>query len=105
MVADLVGGGLLAASLPLMADRGRAAAIVDLTGDLDEALDRNITVHGVLLRPGRELLESLGRLVERGVLRPTLDEVVPLAEAARALRRVQSGSGQGKVVLSVPTLA
>src|SRR6266567_2832577 len=105
MVADLVGGGLLAASLPLMADGGRAAAIVDLTGDLDEALDRNITVHGVLLRPGRELLESLGRLVERGVLWPTLDEVLPLAEAARALRRVQSGSGQGKVVLSVPTLA
>jgi NADPH2:quinone reductase len=104
MVADLVGGGLLAASLPLMADGGRAAAIVDLTDDLDEALDRNITVHGVLLRPGRELLESLGRLVERGVLRPTLDEVVPLAEAGRALRRVQSGSGHGKVVLSVPTV-
>src|SRR6266576_4244684 len=99
MAADLVSGGLLAASPPLMADGGRAAAIVDLTGDLDEALDRNITVHGVLLRPGRELLESRGRLVERGVLWR------PLAEAARALRRVQSGSGQGKVVLSVPTLA
>jgi NADPH2:quinone reductase len=103
LVADLVGGGLLAASLPLMAEGGRAAAIVDLAGDLDEALDRNITVHGVLLRPGRELLGSLGRLVERGVLRPTLDEVLPLTEAARALRRVASGSGRGKVVLRVPS--
>jgi len=100
LVADLVGGGLLAASLPLMAEGGRAAAIVDLSGDLDETLDRNITVHGVLLRPGRELLESLRALVERGVLRPTIDEVLPLTEAARALRRVESGSGQGKVVLT-----
>jgi NADPH2:quinone reductase len=103
LVADLVGGGLLAASLPLMAEGGRAASITDLSGDLDEALDRNITVHGVLLRPGQQRLESLRRLVDRGVLRPVLDEVLPLTEAVRALRRVESGSGQGKVVLRVPS--
>ena len=93
--------GLLAASLPLMADGGRAAAIVDLTGDLEEAIDRNITVHGVLLQSGRDVLERLRAHVERGTLRPTIDQVNTLAEAARAHERVLAGSGQGKAVLTV----
>jgi NADPH2:quinone reductase len=102
VAVDLVGGGRLAASLELMAEGGRAGSIVDLAGDLDEALDRNLTLHGLLVRPGADALAKLGELVEAGVLRPEIDEVLPLAQAARAHERVESGSGQGKLVLSVP---
>jgi NADPH2:quinone reductase len=101
IAVDLVGGGCLAASLELMAESGRAGSIVDLAGDLDEALDRNLTLHGLLVRPGVDALAQLGELVEAGVLRPEIDEVLPLEQAARAHERVESGSGQGKLVLSV----
>lgn len=98
--ADLVGAGLLAASLPYVAEGGRAGSIVELTGDYEEAVDRNLTIHGVLVRPGRGVLEQLGRLVSDGLLRPHVDAVVPLEECRAVHERLESGSGQGKVVLA-----
>ena len=50
-VVDLV-GGQLEPSLPHVRVGGHAATIVDLTGDLDLAIDRNIDLHGVLMRAG-----------------------------------------------------
>ena len=50
-VVDLV-GGLLEPSLPHVRVGGHAATIVDLSGDLELAIDRNIDLHGVLLRVG-----------------------------------------------------
>ena len=101
IVADLAGHGTLAASLDVIAEGGRAGSIVELSGDLDEAADRNVTLHGVLVRPGREVLTTLGELAEAGTVRPVLDEVLELEEAPRAHRRVETGSGQGKVVLTI----
>jgi NADPH:quinone reductase len=101
MVADLVGDGRLPASLPVMAEGGRAASIVELAGDLEEAVDRNVTLHGVLVRPGRPVLDRLHGLVETGAVRPVIDDVLPLGEAARAHRRVETRSGQGKLVLTI----
>jgi NADPH2:quinone reductase len=101
IVADLAGHGTLAASLNVIAEGGRAGSIVELAGDLDEAADRNVTLHGVLVRPGREVLATLGKLAEAGTVRPMLDEVLELEEAPRAHRRVETGSGQGKVVLTL----
>ena len=100
MVADLVGYGTLAASLPVVREGGRAGSIVELAGDL-EAVDRNITVHGVLVRPSRQVLEVLAAAVAGGSLRPVVDQVLELTDAAVAHRRVESGHGQGKVVLRV----
>jgi NADPH:quinone reductase len=100
MVADLVGGARLAASLDVMAEGGRAAGIVDLAGDLEEAIDRNIAIHGLLVRPGRDALAALRAEVDAGHVRPVLDEVLDLKEAPRAHERVETGSGQGKLVLT-----
>jgi len=101
MVADLVGYGTLAASLPMVREGGRAGSIVELAGDLEPAVDRNITLHGVLLRPSRQVLEVLAAAVAGGSLRPVVDQVLDLADAAAAHRRVESRHGQGKVVLRV----
>lgn len=98
-VADLVGQGLLARSLAGIREGGKAATIVELTGDLDDAIDRNITLHGVLVRPDRETLKRLVAAVTAGLLRPVVDEVLDFQSAAIAHRRVESGHGQGKVVL------
>jgi NADPH2:quinone reductase len=100
-VVDLVGKGLLNDSLPFVAEYGVAASIVELTGDLEEAIDRNITIHGVLLRPDGSDLERLAAEVGSGRLRAVIDEVVELERAHVAHRRVERGHGQGKVVLEV----
>jgi NADPH2:quinone reductase len=101
VVADLVGNGLLAASLPVLKEGGRAGSIVELAGDLEPAVDRNLTLHGVLVRPSRPVLGVLAAAVADGSLRPVVDKVLDWADAASAHRRVESGRGQGKVVLRV----
>jgi len=58
-------------------------------------------LEGVLLRPSRAVLEVLAAAVADGSLRPVVDQVLELADAAVAHRRVESRRGQGKVVLRV----
>jgi NADPH:quinone reductase len=100
-VADLVGGGLLARSLPAVREGGRAASIVELTGDFEEAVDRNISLHGVLVRPSAATLDRLAAAVEVGTLRPIVDEVVELDGIAAAHRRLETGHGQGRIALRI----
>jgi NADPH:quinone reductase len=100
-VADLVGQGLVARSLSAIKDGGQAASIVELAGDYEEAIDRNITLHGVLVRPARETLDRLAAAVQGGSLRPIVDEVFELGTIAAAHRRVETGHGQGKAVLRI----
>jgi NADPH:quinone reductase-like Zn-dependent oxidoreductase len=53
------------------------------------------------VRPSRAVLEALAAAVADGSLRPVVDQVLELADAAVAYRRVESRRGQGKVVLQV----
>lgn len=100
-IADFVGGETLPQSLGAIRPYGRAASTVGVRGDLDQLLDLNLTLHGILVRPEQTRLEALDKLVSTGALRPIIDQVLPLEEAAQAHRRLESGHGQGKVVLWV----
>jgi NADPH2:quinone reductase len=100
-VADFVGGETLARSLAVIRPYGRAASSVGVRGDLDRLLDLNLTLHGILVRPEQRRLEIFDRLVSSGALRPIIDQVLPLEEAAQAHRQLESGHGQGKIVLAV----
>lgn len=96
-VVDLV-GGLLEPSLPSVRVGGHAATIVDLGGELDLAIDRNLDVHGILVRPGRDSLDALAAEVAAG-LRPTVVATYPLEQAAEAHRRLEAGGVGGKLVV------
>jgi NADPH:quinone reductase len=100
-VADLAGYGLLARSLGVVREGGQAASIVELTGDFEEAVDRNITLHGVLVRPSTQTLDRLAAAVAAGSLRPVVDQVFDLGTIAEGHRRVETGHGQGKAVLRI----
>jgi NADPH:quinone reductase-like Zn-dependent oxidoreductase len=50
---------------------------------------------------GRRDMDDVNTLVESGALRPVIDRVYPLEEAAAALRRVEDGQMLGKVVISI----
>jgi NADPH2:quinone reductase len=100
-VADFVGGETLAQSLAAIRPNGRVASSVGVKGDLDRLLDLNLTLHGILVRPEQRRLEAINRLVSSGALRPIIDQVLPLEEAAQAHRLLESGHGPGKIVLVV----
>ena len=46
-------------------------------------------------------LETLTELADRGKLRPVIDRVYPLSEAANAIRRLHNGRARGKLVVTV----
>lgn len=98
-VADCAGHGLLAASLVGLREGGSAGSIVELTGDFEEAVDRNQRLHGVLVRPERGTLDRLRDAVEKGALRPVVDAVVEQDAIVGAHRALDAGRGAGKIVL------
>jgi NADPH2:quinone reductase len=99
-IADLVGGEVLASSLEVLREGGRAAAIIAPEGDLEPAIDRNHTLHGVLLDAGNQAtLEAVRGLVAAGELRPIVSSVYPLEEVAQAHAALERGHVQGKIVL------
>jgi NADPH:quinone reductase-like Zn-dependent oxidoreductase len=100
-VADCAGHGLLAASLVGVREGGSAGSIVELSGDFEEAIDRNIRLHGVLVRPERETLDRLREAVELGALRPVVDAVVEPDAIVDTHRGIESVHGIGKAVLQM----
>ncbi|HEY3528145.1 MAG TPA: NADP-dependent oxidoreductase [Nocardioides sp.] len=98
-VVDLV-GGQLEPSLPYVRVGGHAATIVDLSGDLELAIDRNIDLHGVLMRPGRDRLYQLASAISAGV-RPHVTDTYPLERVADAHRRLEAGRVGGKLVVTL----
>ena len=98
-VADCAGHGVLAASLVGIREGGSAGSIVELTGDFEEAIDRNVRLHGVLVRPERETLDRLREAVDQGALRPVVDAVVEPDAIVETHRRLEGGHGIGRVVL------
>jgi NADPH2:quinone reductase len=98
-VVDLV-GGRLESSLLHVREGGHAATIVDLTGDLELAIDRNIDLHGVLMRAGRDRLYELAAEVAAGV-RPHVTDTYPIERTAEAHRRLAVGRVGGKLVITL----
>jgi NADPH:quinone reductase len=100
-VFDTAGGDLISKSVGATRPFGRLASIISLQGDLTPAYQRNQTIHGVLLLRERKRLDEISLLIERGQMRPIVDEVLPLNEVGKAHERLDSGHGRGKVALRV----
>lgn len=84
----------------------RGGRLVQLTRTNDERMPELAEAAGVtagftLAEPDRTGLLALAELVGSGRLKPTIDTVFPLEEAAKAQELVATGKTTGKVVLSV----
>jgi NADPH:quinone reductase len=99
-VADLVGGPVLNRALPALRPGGAIAAIETPELDLDQLLDNNWTLHGVLIRDDGPRLRRLAALLADG-LRSEVSEVLPLAEAAKAHQLLEGGATRGKILLDL----
>lgn len=65
------------------------------------AAKRGVRFAAVGVEPDHVALEKLAELADAGVIRPHIQEVFDLADAAKAHELVAAGGVQGKVVLTV----
>ncbi len=115
VILDMVGALYMADNLAALRDDGRLVLIAFLKGsraevDFMEVMRRRLTITGSTLRPRppaekRRLrdavLAHVWPWVAEGKVRPVIDSTFPLAEAAKAHARMDSGEHAGKIVLVV----
>jgi NADPH:quinone reductase len=115
VVLELVGGLYLLASIDSAALKGRIVLIGLMAGrsatlNLGTVLNRRLTIRGTALRsrPAREKADATAAfvrdvlpLLEKGVVRPVVDRVLPLDDIRAAHELMESNETFGKVVLRV----
>jgi putative PIG3 family NAD(P)H quinone oxidoreductase len=114
-VIDMVGGDYLPRNLQCLAEEGRHVSIAVQRGATAEIpifdiMRRRLTLTGSTLRPRSKefkqlVADELDRMVwphvAAGRLKPVIDSIFPLAEAAKAHARMDSGDHVGKIVLTI----
>jgi NADPH:quinone reductase-like Zn-dependent oxidoreductase len=100
LVFDTVGGDRLERSLAVLRPGGTLVSVAE-EPPAEQAAERGLRALYFVVEPNREELVQLGRLADSGSLRPTIDQVFPLADARAAFERSLSGSRRGKIVLRV----
>jgi NADPH:quinone reductase len=113
VLLDLVGGPYVKASQKAMAHKGRMILVGTVAGgsyelDARYVMSKRLQIRGTVLR-ARSLEEKMAAtrlfaaevvpLLARGVLRPNVDSVFPLAEISKAHQRLESNETFGKVVV------
>jgi len=115
VVLDMIGGDYVPRNLACLADDGRHVSIAFQRGSkaellLPDIMRRRLTLTGSTLRPrslafktmvADEIARTVWPYAEGGRLRPVIDSTFPLAEAAAAHARMESGEHVGKIVLQV----
>ena len=115
VVLDMVGGDYVPRNLACLADDGRHVSIAFQRGATAEVpimdiMRRRLTLTGSTLRPrdvqfktmvADELAKTVWPYVEGNRLKPVIDQLFPLGEAAAAHARMESGDHVGKIVLTM----
>ena len=113
VVLDPVGARYLGLHVRLLATGGRVVVIGLMGGssaelDMAALMTKRATLHGSTLRsrPWQEkaavcaaVVEQVWPLVAAGAVRPVVDRVLPLADAAEGHRVLEAGEHVGKVLL------
>ncbi|NNC48387.1 MAG: NAD(P)H-quinone oxidoreductase [Sphingomonas sp.] len=115
VVLDMVGGDYVPRNLACLADEGRHVSIAFQRGakaelPIMDVMRRRLILTGSTLRArspafktmvADELKAHVWPFVEGGRLRPVMDEVFALQDAAKAHARMEAGEHVGKIVLKV----
>jgi NADPH:quinone reductase-like Zn-dependent oxidoreductase len=110
----MVGGDYVQRNLDCLAPDGRLVSIAFLRGpkvqvNLMPMMMKRLTVTGSTLRArpieekgrtARALEQQVWPHLAAGRIRPVIDSTFPLAQAAEAHRRIDSGAHVGKIVLT-----
>jgi len=115
VILDMVGASYLARNMSALGIEGRMALIALMGGresnvNLGIMLMKRLTITGSALRPrsvaekgaiAASLREKVWPLIEAGKVKPVMDSVLPLAQAAAAHARMESSEHIGKIVLQL----
>ncbi|HEV8407310.1 MAG TPA: NAD(P)H-quinone oxidoreductase [Sphingomicrobium sp.] len=115
VVIDMVGGDYLPRNLASLAKEGRHVSIAVQRGATAEIpifdiMRRRLILTGSTLRArtiefktmvADEIAKTVWPYVEGGRLKPVVDSIYPLADAASAHERMEAGEHVGKIVLEV----
>jgi NADPH:quinone reductase-like Zn-dependent oxidoreductase len=103
VVIDAIGGDYFDRSLRTMNPGGTLVALnYDVGTQMKaRAAERGVTADFMLVEPDLGGLTAIRALVEDGRLRPVVDTVAPLAEAAKAHELGETNRATGKIVLTV----
>jgi NADPH:quinone reductase-like Zn-dependent oxidoreductase len=115
VVIDMVGGDYVPRNLSCLTEEGRHVSIAVQRGGTAEVpifqvMRRRLTLTGSTLRPRNiefktmvadEIARTVWPYAEGGRLRPVIDTLFPLEEAAAAHARMEAGEHVGKIVLEV----
>jgi NADPH:quinone reductase-like Zn-dependent oxidoreductase len=113
LVLDMVAGEYVARNLACLKEDGRHVTIAVQGGvraeiNMAQVMVRRLTLTGSTLRPRsntfkalltQEIVQTVWPLVEKGDLRPIMDQTFALADAASAHARMEAGTHIGKIVL------
>ncbi|MGA5352178.1 NADP-dependent oxidoreductase [Streptomyces thermodiastaticus] len=95
-VFDLVGGDVLTEAAGLLTDRSKLITAGAAAQDVEK-----LGGHRLVRTRTRAVLDEVARLVVRGDLNPHVTRTFPLERADEALRAVEDGHFQGKIVIEV----
>nr|WP_053142061.1 NADP-dependent oxidoreductase [Streptomyces ambofaciens]CAJ89396.1 putative dehydrogenase [Streptomyces ambofaciens ATCC 23877] len=99
VVLDGIGGRTAERSLRVLRDGGR---LITLPGPDDVPVAREgVRASWMLVEPDHHGLREIAALVERGGLKPVVETVLPLGQAAKAHEIGEQGGTTGKIVLTV----
>jgi NADPH2:quinone reductase len=115
VILDMIGGDYLPKNLKCLAHDGRLIQIAIQHGakaevDLWQIMLKRLTLTGSTLRArddlfkqqiAEKLQEKVWPLLSSGKIRPVIDSVFDLDEAAKAHERLESGQHIGKIILKV----
>ena len=115
LILDMVGGGYIERNINALALDGRLVMIAQLAGakaeiNFAKIMVKRLTVTGSTLRP--QSIEAKARIAEAlerhvwphlaaGRIRPVVDHVFPLVQAANAHKRMEKSAHIGKIALKV----
>jgi putative PIG3 family NAD(P)H quinone oxidoreductase len=113
VILDMTGGDFTIKNLRLLREEGRMVYINSMRGreaviDIREIMNKRIVVTGSMLRPRGTAFKSAltaeveaqaWPLISRGALKPVIDQVLPLPEAAKAQQIMESNGHIGKILL------
>lgn len=100
VVVDGVGGETLKRSYAIVK---RGGILVSLVGRVDQAELDKYGIRGVSLEAqyNGDQLAEIGKLIDAKKIKVIVSETFPLAEAAKALAKADTGHARGKIVLKV----
>ncbi len=115
LILDMVGGSYIGRNIKALATDGRLVQIGFMSSEFMASVDfrrimvRRLTLTGSTLRPrtveekgqiASALRTEIWPLLERGIVKPVIHRILPLAQAAEAHRLMESSEHVGKIVLS-----